>query len=44
LFLASRQGAQFKNEPGVTGAVRSALNNLVALLEPLAHPLWVRTA
>ena len=45
LFLASsNQGGQFKNEPGLTGAVRSSLKGLVAVLGPLAHPLWVRTA
>jgi LysR family nitrogen assimilation transcriptional regulator len=45
LYLASSaQGRQFRNEAGLTGAVRSSLTGLVELLGPLAHPLWVRTA
>lgn len=45
LFLASsRQRGPFKNEAGLTGAVRTSLHRLVELLGPLAHPLWVRTS
>jgi len=44
LFLASsKQGASFKNEAGLAGAIRTSLQGLVAALGPLAHPLWVRT-
>ena len=45
LFLASlTRSSPFRNEAGLTGAVRSSLAGLVDLLGPLAHPLWVRTA
>jgi LysR family nitrogen assimilation transcriptional regulator len=45
LFLASsKQRAAFRNEAGLTGAVRSSLVGLLDALGPLAHPLWVRTA
>ena len=45
LFLASsRQCGPFKNEAGLTGAVRSSLTGLLDALGPLAQPLWVRTA
>jgi LysR family nitrogen assimilation transcriptional regulator len=45
LFLASsNQRAAFKNEAGLTGAVRSSLSGLLEALGPLAQPLWVRTA
>ncbi|MDF2116617.1 LysR family transcriptional regulator [Roseiarcaceae bacterium H3SJ34-1] len=45
LFLASsNQQGPFKNEAGLTGAVRSSLQGLLDALGPLAHPLWVRTA
>jgi LysR family nitrogen assimilation transcriptional regulator len=45
LFLASsKQGGPFKNEAGLTGAVRSALGGLLEELGPLAQPLWSRTA
>jgi LysR family nitrogen assimilation transcriptional regulator len=45
LFLASsKQHAPFKNEAGLTGAVRSSLTGLLDALGPLAQPLWVRTA
>jgi len=45
LFLASsKQGGPFRNEAGLTGAVRASLQGLLDALGPLAHPLWVRTA
>jgi LysR family nitrogen assimilation transcriptional regulator len=45
LFLASStQRGPFKNEAGLTGAVRSSLSGLLDALGPLAQPLWVRTA
>ena len=45
LFLASStKSGPFRTEVGFTGAVRSALEGLVEVLGPLAHPLWVRTA
>jgi LysR family transcriptional regulator, nitrogen assimilation regulatory protein len=45
LFLASsKQHGPFKNEAGLTGAVRSSLTGLLDALGPLAQPLWVRTA
>jgi LysR family nitrogen assimilation transcriptional regulator len=45
LFLASsKQRGPFKNEAGLTGAVRSSLTGLLDTLGPLAQPLWVRTA
>jgi LysR family nitrogen assimilation transcriptional regulator len=45
LFLASsKQGGPFKNEAGLTGAVRLALGGLLDELGPLAQPLWARTA
>jgi LysR family nitrogen assimilation transcriptional regulator len=45
LFLASStQRGPFKNDAGLTGAVRSSLTGLLDALGPLAHPLWVRTA
>jgi LysR family nitrogen assimilation transcriptional regulator len=45
LFLASStQRVPFKNEAGLTGAVRSSLAGLLDALGPLAQPLWVRTA
>lgn len=45
LFLAaSKQHGPFKNEAGLTGAVRSSLGGLLDALGPLAQPLWVRTA
>jgi LysR family nitrogen assimilation transcriptional regulator len=45
LFLASaKQSRPFKNEAGLTGAVRASLHGLLDALGPLAHPLWVRTA
>ena len=45
LFLASStQRGSFKNEAGLTGAVRSSLGDMLDALGPLAQPLWVRTA
>jgi LysR family nitrogen assimilation transcriptional regulator len=45
LFLAScNQRSAFKNEAGLSGAVRSSLTGLLDALGPLAQPLWVRTA
>ena len=45
LFLASsNQRGPFRNEAGLTGAIRSSLKGLTDALGPLAHPLWVRTA
>jgi LysR family nitrogen assimilation transcriptional regulator len=45
LFLASsKQRGPFKNEAGLTGAVRSSLAGLLDALGPLAQPLWARTA
>jgi LysR family nitrogen assimilation transcriptional regulator len=45
LFLASsKQDGPFKNEAGLTGAVRSSLTGMLDALGPLAQPLWVRTA
>jgi LysR family nitrogen assimilation transcriptional regulator len=45
LFLASsKQRGPFKNETGLTAAVRSSLGGLLDALGPLAQPLWVRTA
>jgi LysR family nitrogen assimilation transcriptional regulator len=45
LFLASsKQSGPFKNEAGLTGAVRSSLTGVLDALGPLAQPLWVRTA
>jgi LysR family nitrogen assimilation transcriptional regulator len=44
LFLASsKQRGPFRNEAGLTGAVRSSLQDLIDALGPLGHPLWVRT-
>lgn len=45
LFLASsNQRSAFKNEAGLTRAVRTSLTGLLEALGPLAQPLWVRTA
>jgi LysR family nitrogen assimilation transcriptional regulator len=45
LFLASStQHGPFRNEAGLTGAVRSSLTGLWEALGPLAEPLWVQTA
>jgi LysR family nitrogen assimilation transcriptional regulator len=45
LFLASsNQHGPFKNEAGLTGAVRSSLTGLLDALGPLAQPLWAPTA
>jgi LysR family transcriptional regulator, nitrogen assimilation regulatory protein len=45
LFLASsRQRSPFRNEAGLTGAVRSSLRGYLEALGPLAEPLWVQTA
>jgi LysR family nitrogen assimilation transcriptional regulator len=45
LYLASsKQRGPFKNEAGLTGAIRASLVGLADALGPLAHPLWVRTA
>jgi LysR family nitrogen assimilation transcriptional regulator len=45
LFLASsNQRGPFRNEAGLTGAIRSSLQSMVDAMGPLAHPLWVRTA
>lgn len=45
LFLASsKQRGPFKNEAGLTGAVRASLTGVIEALGPLAHPLWARTA
>ena len=45
LFLASsRQRNTFRNEAGLTGAVRSSLRGYLEALGPLAQPLWVQTA
>jgi LysR family nitrogen assimilation transcriptional regulator len=45
LFLArAKSVAPFRNEPGLTGAVRTSLTGLVEVLGPLAQPLWSRTA
>ena len=45
LFLASsKQRGPFRNEAGLTGAVRASLQGLLDELGPLAQPLWVRTA
>jgi LysR family nitrogen assimilation transcriptional regulator len=45
LFLASsKQRGPFRNEAGLTGAVRASLSGLVEALGPLAQPLWIRTA
>jgi LysR family nitrogen assimilation transcriptional regulator len=44
LFLASsNQRGPFKNEAGLTGAVRLSLAGLLEALGPLAQPLWSRT-
>lgn len=45
LFLArAKSAAPFRNEPGLTGAVRTSLTGLVEVLGPLGEPLWSRTA
>ena len=45
LFLASsKQRGPFRNEAGLTGAVRTSLTGVIEALGPLAHPLWARTA
>jgi LysR family nitrogen assimilation transcriptional regulator len=45
LFLACAKSARsFRNEAGLTGAVRSSLAGLIEVLGPLAEPLWSRTA
>jgi LysR family nitrogen assimilation transcriptional regulator len=45
LFLAcSSQRAPFRSEAGFTGAIRASLEEVIDVLGPLAHPLWVRTA
>jgi len=45
LFLASsKQRGPFRNEAGLTGAVRASLTGVIEALGPLAHPLWARTA
>jgi LysR family nitrogen assimilation transcriptional regulator len=45
LFVASsNRRSPFRNEAGLTGAIRSSLKGLTDALGPLAHPLWVRTA
>ena len=45
LFLASsKQRGPFRNEAGLTKAVRSSLQDLLEALGPLGHPLWIRTA
>ena len=44
LFLASsRQRPQFRNQIGLTDAIRASLAGLIETLGPLAHPLWVKT-
>ena len=44
LFLASSQKTgPFRNEAGLTRAVRSSLAGFLELLDPLAEPLWTRT-
>ncbi len=44
LFLASStQHGPFRNEAGLTGAVRSSLKGFLEALGPLAEPLWVQT-
>jgi LysR family nitrogen assimilation transcriptional regulator len=43
LFLASStQHGPFRNEAGLTGAVRSSLKGFLEALGPLAEPLWVQ--
>jgi LysR family transcriptional regulator, nitrogen assimilation regulatory protein len=45
LFLASsRQTGPFRNEAGLTQAVRSSLKRFLDTLGPLAEPLWVQTS
>ena len=45
LFLASsKQRGPFKNEAGLTGAIRASLTGLLGALGPLGQPLWIRTA
>lgn len=45
LFLASsKQAGPFRNEAGLTQAVRASLTGFLETLGPLAEPLWVRTA
>jgi LysR family transcriptional regulator, nitrogen assimilation regulatory protein len=45
LFLASsKQAGPFRNEAGLTQAVRSSLKGFLDTLGPLAEPLWVQTA
>jgi LysR family nitrogen assimilation transcriptional regulator len=45
LFLASaKKVGPFRNEAGLTRAVRSSLKGFLELLGPLAEPLWVATA
>jgi LysR family nitrogen assimilation transcriptional regulator len=45
MYLASsKQRGPFKDEAGLTGAIRASLEGLIEALGPLAHPLWVRTA
>jgi LysR family transcriptional regulator, nitrogen assimilation regulatory protein len=45
LFLAyAKSAGPFRNEAGLTGAVRSSLTGLLEVLGPLAQPLWSRTA
>lgn len=45
LFLASSaHRGPFRNEAGLTNAIRISLQSMVDEMGPLAHPLWVRTA
>ena len=45
LFLASsKQLGPFRNQAGLTGAIRSSMTGQLAALGPLGHPLWARTA
>jgi LysR family transcriptional regulator, nitrogen assimilation regulatory protein len=45
LFLASsKQTGPFRNEAGLTQAVRSSLKGFLDTLGPLAEPLWVQTS
>jgi LysR family nitrogen assimilation transcriptional regulator len=45
LYLACAKSAgPFRNEAGLTGAVRSSLAGVIEVLGPLAQPLWSRTA
>lgn len=45
LFLASSKHQRpFRNDVGLTGAVRSSLSIYLDAVGPLAHPLWARTS